>query len=214
MSSRYTHPLDFLLIHVDQALRTLTGHPDALGRTTPADTVIERYLTPQEQQQAARLMRINHCGEVCAQALYHGQALTSWQAALREQLQQAAREEGDHLQWCAQRLRDLESFPSRLNPIFYSGAFFIGAFNGAFGDRWNLGFLAETERQVVQHLADHLKRLPPSDEKSRAILTAMQKEEGHHAEQAEMKGGMPLPFPVRWLMKTISQVMTHTTYWF
>lgn len=210
---RYT-PIDTLLIHFDQAVRTVFGRPPATERPSPTAAMPEASLAPAEQQQAARLMRVNHTGEVCAQALYQGQALTARRQSLRKRLEQAAAEENDHLVWCSARIKELGSHTSALNPLFYVGSFIIGACNGTVGDRWNLGFLAETERQVVRHLESHLERLPVQDGKSRAILEAMKADESQHATQALAAGGTRLPAPVRLLMKAASKVMTNTTYWF
>ena len=205
--------IDTLLINLDQAVRTVFGRPPSTGRSNPADQARETELNATEQQQTARLMRVNHTGEVCAQALYQGQALTASQPEVRAQLEQAAMEENDHLNWCEARLEELGSHTSVLNPLFYAGSFLLGALNGQAGDRWNLGFLAETEHQVVQHLQDHLQRLPPQDEKSRLILTEMQADEGRHATTALEAGGTLPPLPVRLLMKAAAKVMTRTTYW-
>lgn len=205
--------IDNLLINLDQAVRTVFGRPPSTGRSNPADQAWEAELNEVEQQQAARLMRVNHTGEVCAQALYQGQALTASQPEVRAQLEQAAMEENDHLNWCEARLEELGSHTSVLNPLFYAGSFLLGALNGRAGDRWNLGFLAETEHQVVQHLQEHLERLPPRDEKSRLILAEMQADEGRHATTALEAGGTPLPLPVRLLMKAAAKIMTQTTYW-
>ena len=206
-------PIDTLLINLDQAIRTVFGRPSITGRPNPAQEIPEEELTPEEQEQSARLMRVNHTGEVCAQALYQGQAFTAHQEGVREQLLQAALEENDHLDWCETRLKELGSHTSVLNPLFYTGAFIIGALNGKIGDRWNLGFLVETENQVVRHLQDHLERLPEQDYKSRSILEIMQKDEDQHATTALRAGGIPLPLPVRLLMKTAAKVMTTSTYW-
>lgn len=205
--------IDTLLINLDQAIRTVFGRPSSTGRPNPAAQTREADLTAAEQQRSARLMRVNHTGEVCAQALYQGQALTAHQADVRAQLEQAAREENDHLNWCEARLQELGSHTSMLNPLFYAGSFLIGALNGQRGDRWNLGFLAETERQVVRHLQGHLQCLPGQDHKSRSILETMQEDENHHATKAIAAGGAPLPLPVRLLMKAAAKVMTQTTYW-
>ena len=205
--------IDNLLINLDQAVRTVFGRPPSTGRPNPADQVWEAELNEVEQQQAARLMRVNHTGEVCAQALYQGQALTASQPEVRAQLEQAAMEENDHLNWCEARLEELGSHTSVLNPLFYAGSFLLGALNGRAGDRWNLGFLAETEHQVVQHLQEHLERLPSRDEKSHLILAEMQADEGRHATTALEAGGTPLPLPVRLLMRAAAKVMTQTTYW-
>jgi ubiquinone biosynthesis monooxygenase Coq7 len=213
MNQRDYTPFDHLLIHLDQAVRTVFGHPAGSGRDNPAAQVPPAELVPEEQRQAAQMMRVNHTGEVCAQALYQGQALTAQRAEVRELLEQAAREENDHLDWCEARLAELGSHTSRLNPLFYAGSFCIGALNGVLGDRWNLGFLAETERQVVAHLAGHLHQLPEQDQRSRAIVTVMQEDEDRHAVTARTAGGTELPPPVRWLMQAAARVMTSTTRW-
>ena len=162
---------------------------------------------------AARLMRVNHTGEVCAQALYQGQALTARLENVRRDMERAATEENDHLAWCERRIEALGSHPSVLNPLFYSGSFAIGAMAGVIGDRWSLGFVAETEDQVVRHLDSHLERLAPEDRKSRAILQQMRTDEARHAAKAREAGGAKLPLPVRGLMAATSKLMTKTTYW-
>lgn len=213
MTIRYYTPVDALLIGLDQAVRTLFGRPATTGRPNPAADAPPADLPPEEQRLAARLMRVNHSGEVCAQALYQGQALTARLTAVRDRMERATVEENDHLAWCEARLRELDSHPSALNPLFYAGAFAIGALAGAAGDRWSLGFVAETERQVVEHLNDHLERLPASDQPSRAILEQMKQDEARHAANAMAAGAARLPFPIRALMKGVSKVMTGTTYW-
>ena len=162
---------------------------------------------------SARLMRVNHAGEVCAQALYQSQALTARTAKLREAMETASREENDHLAWCEERLEQLDSRKSYLNPVWYGGSFLIGSAFGAAGDRWNLGFLAETERQVVKHLARHLEMLPPDDSKSRAILEQMKADELAHGSAALAAGGVELPAPVRGVMSAVSKFMTRGAYW-
>ena len=159
-------------------------------------------------------MRVNHTGEVAAQALYHGQAFVARSAETRDLLLKAAREETDHLAWCETRLTELQSRTSYLNPLWYAGSFALGALAAAFGDRMSLGFVAETERQVEGHLDEHLARLPPKDSRSRAILEQMRTDEISHGAAARMAGGTQLPAPVRALMKHTSRVMTHTAYWF
>ena len=213
MTTRYYTPVDVLLINLDQALRTVFGRPTTTGRTNPATTMPVTELSPEARQRAGRLMRVNHSGEVCAQALYQGQALTARLNAVRGQMEQASSEENDHLAWCAARLKDLDTRPSLLNPLFYTGALTIGALAGKAGDRWSLGFVAETERQVVQHLNTHLERLPSEDQSSRAILEQMREDEARHATGALAAGGATLPLPVRVLMRGMSKVMTQTTYW-
>lgn len=213
MGARHYTPVDTLLINFDQAVRTLFGRPPTTGRPHPARDLPDTELEPSERLSAARLMRVNHTGEVCAQALYQGQVLTARLDAVRGRMEQAAAEENDHLNWCELRVKELGSHTSVLNPLFYTGSFLIGALAGKAGDKWSLGFVAETERQVVKHLENHLGRMPTRDHKSRAILAQMKEDEGHHATTAMRAGGVKLPLPVRLLMKAGSKVMTKTTYW-
>ncbi|HRD50596.1 MAG TPA: 2-polyprenyl-3-methyl-6-methoxy-1,4-benzoquinone monooxygenase [Candidatus Competibacteraceae bacterium] len=213
MTARYYTAADTLLINLDQAVRTLFGRPITTGRPNPAADAPPVELQPAEQLEAARLMRVNHTGEVCAQALYQGQALTARLETVRERMDQASIEENDHLAWCETRLQELHSHPSILNPLFYVGAFTIGALAGKIGDRWSLGFVAETEHQVVEHLNSHLSRLSASDQPSRAILEQMKEDEARHATGALAAGGARLPLPIRLLMKGAAKVMTRTTYW-
>lgn len=214
MTSRYYTSADTLLINLDQAIRTLFGQPPTTGRPQPSAGVVPaNELKPAEQQEAARLMRVNHTGEICAQALYQGQALTAQLDEVRGRMEQAAYEENDHLAWCKGRLQDLGSRPSILDPLFYVGAFAIGALAGKAGDRWSLGFVAETEYQVVRHLSSHLQRLPAADHQSRAVLEQMKEDEARHATNAIVAGGVRLPWPIRLLMKGASKIMTKTTYW-
>jgi len=213
MTARHYTPIDALLINIDQALRTLFGQPTTTGRPHPAAETPPTELPPAEQIQTARLMRVNHTGEVCAQALYQGQALTARLETVRERMEQAAGEENDHLVWCRIRLQELGSHTSRLNPLFYAGAFALGALAGKAGDRWSLGFVAETEHQVVEHLDSHLRRLPVDDQHTRAILEQMRDDEAQHATQALAAGGIPLPLSIRQLMRGAAKVMTGTTYW-
>jgi len=166
-----------------------------------------------EKKQAAALMRVNHSGEICAQALYQGQALTARDPVVQQKLQQAAQEETEHLAWTARRVHELGGHLSLLNPFWYAGSLAIGAAAGMLGDKWNLGFLAETERRVGNHLQSHLERLPPQDEKSRAIVQQMYEDETRHADMAISLGGAALPRPVQWLMKLNGKVMTGTAYW-
>ena len=158
-------------------------------------------------------MRVNHVGEVCAQALYQGQSLTAQSTLIKEKLVQAAREEQDHLAWCEQRLQELKGRPSLLNPLWYFGSLMLGALAGALGDRASLGFIAETEKQVESHLRDHLERLSPKDLRSRAILTQMTHDEMKHGAKAASMGGKALPFPITWAMRATSRLMTHGSYW-
>jgi ubiquinone biosynthesis monooxygenase Coq7 len=200
---------DRLITSLDNALRTLSGAVRA-ARPNPADALRGEApaLDEAQQREAGALMRVNHVGEVCAQALYQAQALTARSPALRRQMQQAAREEIDHLAWTQQRLAELGDRPSLLNPLWYAGAFGIGLVAGRFGDRTSLGFVIETERQVEQHLASHLSRLPESDGRSRAIVDVMKADEARHADDALSAGGAELPRPVAWLMRGAAQVMT------
>jgi len=204
--------IEKFIIGFDGALRTLLA-PAQTVRTVPGKNISENELTKEEKNKSSALMRINHTGEVCAQALYQGQALTAKDAEVQRSLNQAAREEIEHLAWTEQRITELGGRKSLLNPIWYSGSFFIGAAAGMLGDKWNLGFLAETERQVESHLAKHLHSLPDQDEKSRAIVAQMQIDEAGHANAAMSHGGIDLPTPVKLVMRLGSKVMTKTTYW-
>lgn len=206
-----TDPLDLLLRTADNALRALFA-PAAGRRELPLPP--ETSLSEPEKRHAAGLMRVNHAGEIAAQALYHGQALMARSEATRQFLLQAAGEEGDHLAWCEQRLRELGAVPSRLNPLWYAGSFAIGAAAAIIGDRVSLGFVTETERQVEGHLAAHLQRLPPGDARSRTIVEQMQSEEAAHGAAARARGGSDLPTPIQGLMRATSRVMTTTAYWF
>ena len=208
---RYSE-LDRLLIAAQEALATLSGHPHGTGRGNPGDAVAEGELDDAERSLSESLMRVNHTGEVCAQALYQAQALTARDAALRRRMQQAADEENDHLLWCEQRLDELGGRKSLLNPLWYAGSFAIGTAAGVAGDRWNLGFVAETERQVVEHLSGHLERLPRDDRKSRAIVERMKQDEAEHATAALAAGAARLPGPVRRLMRSASRVMTRVAH--
>ena len=183
MTERKLSGADRLVGNLDQILRTLFGRPPTTGREHPARAIEESDLDDQERTLAARLMRINHTGEICAQALYQGQALTANLDTVRQDMQTAADEENDHLGWCQDRLRELDSHTSVLNPLFYAGSFAIGALAGMVGDKWSLGFVAETEDQVVRHLSAHLQRIPTQDARSRAILKQMRQDEGRHAER-------------------------------
>ncbi len=205
-------PIDRLLMNVDTALRTVAGKPLVTRRVNPAEAVEECELQDQERKHVAGLMRVNHAGEVSAQALYQGQALTARNNEVREKLEQAALEENDHLAWTESRLHELGDRTSYLNPIWYTGSLAIGTFAGALGDKWSLGFLAETEHQVVRHLDSHLKELPKQDQRSRAILEQMRIDEARHATTALNHGGSKLPAPVKGLMSLMSKVMTKTTY--
>lgn len=203
---------DRLINSFDRGLRTLFA-PAISARDTPGEELPDTAMDASRRSHAAALMRVNHTGEVCAQALYQGQALTSRSVAARAALENAAIEETEHLQWTAQRIDELGGRKSLLDPLWYAGAFAMGAASGLLGDRWNLGFLAETERQVVEHLDGHLKELPREDLKSRAIVEEMRLDEARHALTAQAQGGAELPLPVRAMMRLASTVMTRTSYW-
>ncbi len=213
MESRDYTPADRLLMGIDQAVRTLFGRPATTERHNPALEIPEAEMTTRERDHAARLMRINHSGEICAQALYQGQALTARLPEVRGSMERAADEENDHLDWCETRLEELGNRTSLLNPFWYAGSFVIGAAAGLAGDRWSLGFVAETEHQVGAHLDGHLAQLPPQDAKSRAILEQMKVDETRHATVALESGGARLPQPIRYAMTLTSKVMTGTVYW-
>ncbi|NKN32248.1 2-polyprenyl-3-methyl-6-methoxy-1,4-benzoquinone monooxygenase [Marichromatium bheemlicum] len=213
MSTRHYTPVDALLIQGDRALRTLFGRPSQTERPNPAVGLGEGDLGSDQRRHVARLMRINHTGEVCAQALYQGQALTARLPETRHRLERSAQEENDHLVWCETRLRELDDRKSLLNPLWYAGAFGLGAAAGIAGDKWSLGFVVETERQVEHHLDDHLEQIPLQDEKSRAILEQMRADEIHHAQIARAAGGAELPTPVRRVMRWGSRLMTGSVYW-
>lgn len=213
-SSRHYSPLDHLLMGLDIGLRTLLGQPKITERPNPAKSIPETELSATERELAGRLMRINHAGEVAAQGLYQGQALTARLPQVRQQMERAAQEENDHLDWCETRAKELGTHVSLLNPAWYSGSVAIGALAGLAGDKWSLGFVAETEKQVVRHLDEHLARLPEHDAKSRTILQQMKEDEGHHATVALEAGGAELPYPLKQLMGLTSKVMTRTAYWF
>jgi len=204
---------DQMVLQLDNALRTLFGPPRVTERPNPAATLSECDLTAAERDRTAQLMRINHAGEVSAQGLYQGQALTAKLPQVRQRMERAAQEENDHLVWCEQRTRELGSHVSYLNPLWYAGSLAIGAVAGIAGDRWSLGFVVETERQVIAHLEGHLAELAPADQKSRAILEQMKVDEAHHASIALDAGGAALPGPVRGLMQITSKVMTGTARW-
>ncbi|MBP1473905.1 2-polyprenyl-3-methyl-6-methoxy-1,4-benzoquinone monooxygenase [Frateuria sp. MAH-13] len=211
MNVRTLSPLDRLLAGIERALETVAGAPEA-ARPSPATSLDDAPLDDAERRHAAGLMRINHTGEVCAQALYDGQAALARDEETRQHLQHAADEETDHLAWCAQRLRELDSRPSLLNPLWYAGSYAIGAAAALVGDKVSLGFVVETERQVEAHLEDHLQRLPRQDERSRAVLAQMQADEVRHGDNAKARGGIDLPFPIPGLMHLSSLVMKGIAY--
>ncbi|MET0071065.1 MAG: 2-polyprenyl-3-methyl-6-methoxy-1,4-benzoquinone monooxygenase [Candidatus Thiodiazotropha sp.] len=213
MSMRRMNSADRMLIGFDTALRTLFGRPQVTERANPAEGVEEAEMDQAERDLAARLMRINHTGEVCAQALYQGQALTAKLPEIRDSMERAAKEENDHLAWCENRLNELDDRKSLLNPFWYAGSFLIGATAGLAGDRWSLGFVAETEHQVEAHLDDHLGRIPAQDRKSIAILEQMKDDEIHHATVALEAGGAVLPAVIKSAMKLTSRLMTRSVYY-
>jgi ubiquinone biosynthesis monooxygenase Coq7 len=204
--------VDKLIVGFDQALRTVLA-PAHSQRATPGEPISSQSLSENEKREAARLMRVNHSGEVCAQALYQGQALTARNPEVQSALQAASQEEVDHLAWCETRLQELGARKSVLNPFWYCTSFALGAFSGLLGDRWNLAFLVETERQVEVHLEDHLDRLPVVDQRTRAIVEQMKLDEASHAQTGLRYGAAELPLPVKLIMKLTSRIMTRTTYW-
>jgi 3-demethoxyubiquinol 3-hydroxylase len=203
--------LDRLITEFDRALRAVAGVTTGL-RPSPAETLPEAEQDPTSRADSAALMRVNHVGEVCAQALYQGQALTARNAETRAALQHAAAEEEDHLAWSMARIRELGGRASLLNPVWYAGAFTIGALAGTLGDRWNLAFLAETEHQVEEHLIGHLQSLPVGDARTRAVVEAMRSDEARHRATAMRLGAAELPSPVRMAMRFASKVMTTVAY--
>ena len=211
MTRNYSR-LDHLIISVDNALRMSSGETVEAKRPNPAIDVPDIVMEESQRQHAAGLMRINHAGEICAQALYAGQAATARNPEVQAEMQKAADEEIDHLSWCKDRLDELESKPSLLAPLWYAGSFAIGAAAGLAGDGWSLGFLKETENQVEAHLANHITKLPPEDGRSRAILDQMKIDEAKHAKMAENSGAFDLPRPVRRLMKLTAGGMKAIAY--
>ncbi len=212
MSMRKLSRIDRFITAVDDGIRTVFG--SAIPGEQPCPAVPEVVeLNAAERAASARLMRVNHAGEVAAQALYRGHALTSYTPAVRAHMERAAAEENDHLTWCQSRIQELGGHTSLLNPLWYAGAFAIGALAGKAGDKWSLGFVAETEEQVVRHLDEHLKRLPGQDMQTRVILEKMRADEAQHASVAIKAGAAPLPGPVKKMMGIMSKVMTHTAFW-
>lgn len=210
--TRTFSPLDRLIINIDSALRTTTGQSVTAKRANPAGQTPDLLMDESNRKHAAGLMRINHAGEVCAQALYAGQAATARTADVQADMQKAADEEIDHLSWCKQRLQELDSSPSALDPLWYAGSFAIGAVAGLAGDGWSLGFVKETENQVEAHLEGHIEKLPPEDARSRAILEQMKLDEARHAQMAVDSGAFDLPDPVRGLMKLTAGFMKAVAY--
>ena len=211
MNARTLSPLDRILVSFERALEAVAGAPQA-ARPSPGRDITEAPLDDVERRHAAGLMRVNHTGEVCAQALYFGQAALARNADNRTHLLHAAAEETDHLAWCAQRLQQLDNRPSVFNPLWYAGSYVIGAVAALAGDPLSLGFVVETERQVETHLAEHLQQLPAQDARSRAVLTQMQADEVRHAEAAQQRGGIDLPRPLPKLMHLSSMVMKTVAY--
>ncbi|TBU94536.1 2-polyprenyl-3-methyl-6-methoxy-1,4-benzoquinone monooxygenase [Stutzerimonas kirkiae] len=211
-NDRHYSPVDRLLMQTDAALRSLLPFSGQPHRPSPALLKDEAELSESQSRHVAGLMRINHTGEVCAQALYQGQALTARLPKVRKAMEHAAEEEVDHLAWCEQRIHQLDSHTSVFNPLFYGLSFGIGATAGLISDRVSLGFVAATEDQVCKHLDEHLQKLPTNDEKSRAILLQMREDEAQHANTAINAGGYRFPAPVKFAMSLLAKVMTRTTY--
>jgi ubiquinone biosynthesis monooxygenase Coq7 len=213
MEKRQLTPLDRLLASANNALRTVAAPAGRTARSNPAEHIIDAELDAGQKRHAAGLMRVNHAGEVCAQALYQGHAAVARDKSIEAQMQRAADEEFDHLAWCEERIQELGEDVSKLSPFWYAGAFAIGAASGILGDKWSLGFIAETERQVCEHLESHLGSLPTEDARSRAIVEQMRDEEAEHGENAIEAGAAELPAPVKRLMRVTAKVMTKTAYW-
>jgi len=205
--------IDQVCLKTDQFLRVLGGAQSPSIRPNPAEAMEAPRLSKAEEKHVAGLMRVNYAGEVCAQALYQGQALMSTNMNIRYQLEKAGLEEEDHLYWCQSRLQELNSHVSLLNPFWYAGSFLLGAIAGKWGDAWSLGFLEETEKQVVIHLEDHLQKLPSNDHKTRKILETMRDEEAQHAETAHHAGAKTLPGFIKTAMRFSAKIMTKTAYW-
>lgn len=212
MRNRRFSLLDRAISEVDSVMRTITNRGHSAGRTSPAEGHRDGEMSASERKHVAGLMRINHTGEVCAQALYQGQALTARMPSVRKEMQEAADEEIDHLVWCKERLHDLDSRPSILNPLWYGSSFALGAIAGAIGDDVSLGFVAATEERVCNHLRDHLKQLPEEDRKSALILQQMLEDEERHGHKAMEAGGKEFPPPVKDGMTRVAKVMTETAY--
>lgn len=204
--------IDRFIIECDKTVKTLFGKPEISNRTIPGEALTEPNLSQAQQKESMRLMRINHAGEVSAQALYQGQALTAKLPEVRASMDQAAIEESDHLAWCEQRVQQLGGRTSLLNPLWYLGSLVLGAAAGKIGDKWSLGFVAETETQVVQHLDQHLEEMAAEDTKSRAIIEQMRADEAHHKAMAISAGGAALPRPIKQLMSSASKVMIALSY--
>lgn len=213
MENQRMQLFDRIILGADQTLRTLYGVPHGSGRISPAHGQPDEPLVDESKNLSIRLMRINHAGEVAAQALYQGQAMVTHNHDIRNRMHNAATEENDHLIWCRERLEELGGKPSALDFFWYGGAFVIGSIAGIKGDQFSLGFIEETERQVVQHLHKHLKKLPINDQRSRAVLTTMRRDEARHGANAHAAGGKRPPAPIRIAMRAAAKVMTQTSYW-
>lgn len=213
MTGRQYSLIDSLIMDLDRLLETVTPPAKRAERPYPAENIKENLLNPREKQQSAALMRINHAGEISAQALYLAQALTAKDSRVKTAMQTSANEEIDHLVWCERRIKELGGHTSYLGPFWFLGSFIIGMAAGTAGDKWNLGFVAETEHQVVKHLDGHLNRLSRIDNRSRAIIEQMKVDEAHHASVAVQSGAREMPQPVKKLMVLMSGVMTGTAYW-
>jgi ubiquinone biosynthesis monooxygenase Coq7 len=206
------HPIDGFIIEFDRALRSIVGATPMRRPVPDSSAMSETELSAEEKKHAAGLMRVNHVGEVCAQALYQSQKLHAKSDDLKNKLEYAAIEEEDHLSWCERRLEELDSRPSLLNPVWYAGSFVLGSIAGLAGDKISLGFVAETEKQVEHHLDDHLKELPSNDHRSRAIVAQMRADEIAHGQMAIQEGGVELPSAIQTVMKTMAKIMTVTAY--
>ena len=206
-------PLDKLVMNLDTAVRTVAGKPILTERPNPAEDIPEAELSEAERELAGRLMRINHAGEVSAQGLYQGQAMTAKLPEVREKMERAALEENDHLEWCERRCKEMGTHVSLFNPAWYAGSVAIGALAGLIGDKWSLGFVVETEHQVCKHLDEHIEQLPEHDQKTRAILKQMWDDEARHADMAQAAGGANVPAPIKGIMQLTSKVMTKSAYW-
>ncbi len=213
MKIRNYSKTDRFLIYFDRAVRTLLTKAPVTERPYPAKEIPEADLTDVEQDHHGRLMRINHTGEICAQALYQGQALTAKLPQVRGQMERAAAEENDHLSWCKTRIDELDNRTSYLNPFWFIGSYTIGSVAGLIGDKWSLGFVAETERQVEKHLQSHLNQIPLKDQRTLVILEKMKADERNHAEKAIAGGAAKLPFPIRMSMKISAKIMTKSVYY-
>jgi 3-demethoxyubiquinol 3-hydroxylase len=210
---RQLNAIDNFITQFDQCIRTLSGSPLGTKRSNPSDLIEPGNLSAKEKKLSANLMRINHTGEICAQALYQGQALTARDENIKQTMRQAAMEENDHLIWCQKRINELNSHTSYLNPLWWAGSFAIGVGAGILGDKWSLGFLAQTENQVSSHLSEHLNSLPDQDSKSRAVVEQMRVDEQQHETHALENGAATLPTPVPLMMRLMSKVMTSTVYY-